>query len=165
MKRPVRRILTPALRKHIENEIRDKEIQLHYPTLQAGSGGRIGWTPMQVDQQNAGATAQDVRRLKQILEQGSAHDLTKAEVRERDKEIARLEGRVRKKLVPHEHYHLKSEDSKDYNKVVRALVTQADDKELGSDIERLKNLKRERDPENPDAGNIEYLRTDSAKGA
>lgn len=157
MKRPLRRILTPAERVAVNESLTDRMIQLQTPTMML-DGDRPVWVPGPSDITRPQIAQREAGRLKRVLDEGSPGDLSKAEIRGRDKEIQELEDRVRRKLIPEKAYHHKSDESSEYRKVVAGIVKEMSDPELARDAARLKNLRRERDPHDPQAGTIEHLR-------
>lgn len=161
MKRPIRRILSTEERKWLEELKRDKEIQLRNPQISATDSGQVVWAPGQVDQDSSRTQAQ-IQRLSKALDEGSVHDISRNEKAERDRVIRRLEQIAKKTLVPNRYLHQKQSDTKDYHKTVNeGLVNGEMSSEFQKNvIEPLKNLRRERDPENPEAGNIDDLRED-----
>ena len=158
MKRPVRRYLTPDERATLEQHQRDMTVQLETPTLMMGPNGQVVRVADRSNLDSPHVVSAEIRKTKRLLEEGRPHDLTKAEIRERDKEIRRLEDRVKKSMVPENHFRMPDDGSSNYRKVVDELVRQAQDPKLSSDIETLKNLRRERNPDDPKAGSIEDLR-------
>lgn len=103
-------------------------------------------------------TNPEYRRLKKALEEGSPDDRSKKHMRAIDKEIKELEDVVRPTMAPRDFFKMKREDTKDYHKVVEHQVATNADPELNAKKQRLQSLLRERDPENPRAGSLEYLR-------
>ena len=106
------------------------------------------------------ATNPEFRRLKKILDEGSPDDNTPKHKRAVEKEIRELEGVIRPHMAPRDFFQMKREDSKDYDKVVQHQVTSNADPTLGAMKQRLQSLLRERYPQNPKAGSLEYLRED-----
>lgn len=157
MRRPVRRILTPAERASMEANLRDHMIQSQTPILMM-NGEHPAWVPGMSNAQHPQASTIEARRIKKALDEGTAHDLTKHERRTSDKEIRQLEEEVSARLIPQRQYRMADDGSPEYRNVVSELVKQGTDKAFAAKVERLKNLKREREPDNPDAGNIEKLR-------
>jgi hypothetical protein len=98
------------------------------------------------------------RRIEAAIAAGSPQDEKKQYRAWRDKRISELEEELRKDTVPMGHFHLKRDDTKDYEKVKNELVKQLSDPKRRAREEELKNLRRERDPENPSAGKITDLR-------
>jgi hypothetical protein len=131
--------------------------QLTQPLMMVGPGGQLIRVPM-TPLGNPALAKFEADRIKKALDEGSPHDLTPAERRERDKEIRRLEEELGRDMVPGRYHGMKAQDTKDYHKVVNELVVQMSDPARNQKIERLKNLRRERDADNPNAGNIENLR-------
>lgn len=166
MKKPEveKRLLSPVEKDRMRAEMRDIELQLKSPDLVGLRGMSSVWAG------NAAHSTTMSRRyqvLKQKLEQGSVEDLSRSAVNRRDKEIKLLEEVIRPKLVPQTFYHAKRQDSKDYDKTVRHLVTVEMSKETQGQIARLKNLLRARSMaesrtanvvEDPKNASIEYLR-------
>ncbi len=158
------RLLTPIEKDRIRAEMREIELQLKSPDL-VGMRGMSGvW---------AGAAAHSTTMskryqiLKRNLEAGSVEDLSRSAESRREKEIKLLEEAIRPKLAPQAFYHAKRQDTKDYDKTVRHLVTVEMSKETQGQIARLKNLLRARSmansrtagaPEDPKNASIEYLR-------
>ena len=97
-------------------------------------------------------------RIKAILDAGSPQDESGAYKRKRDTRIKALEEDLRKDAIPHNHYHLKRQDSTDYNRVVKTLTSQLTDPVRRAKEDELKNLLRERESEDPDAGKLTFLR-------
>jgi hypothetical protein len=158
MRRPIRRILTPQERAQLQARIQDNEIQLNAPEMTIVNG-REAWVPSsRVEQQHRDLTESSMARMKRMLEAGSAHDLTDREIVERDNRIKELEESLRKKMVPKAFYHQKQDDVNDFHKTVDHLVKTEFSQEFQTEAQELKNLRRERDPDNPNAGNIENLR-------
>lgn len=105
------------------------------------------------------------RRIRAELEAGSPHDESPAYKRKRDRRIRELEESLKKDVIPHNFYHLKRQDSKDYHKVVKEIVSQTSNQNRLAMEDELKNLRRERENDDPDAGKLTYLReADKAGG-
>ncbi len=104
--------------------------------------------------------AEKRRRLQGIMDAGAPRVSNRAQKVARDREIRGLEEELRKDVIPRQHYDLKRQDSTDYNKVVSTLAGQMTDPRRRAKEDRLKNLRREREPEDPNAGKITDLRED-----
>jgi glutamyl-tRNA reductase len=100
----------------------------------------------------------ELRKTRRILDEGSPSDMSKYEIRAREKSIKLLEERISKKMIPEKQFMMKSDGGSEYRKVVNELVAQGQDRVLSADIESLKNLRRERNPDDPLAGSVEDLR-------
>lgn len=161
MKRPVRRIYSTEERKWMMEKLRDKEIQLSSPQISATGDGQIVWTRDPTDaNQDVSRTKAQIQHLKKALDEGSVHDMSRSEKAERDREIRRLESIVKKRLVSKKFMEQPESDSVDYRKAVNGLVEEGSDPQHQKNVEMLKNLRRERDPDNPYAGDINDLRED-----
>jgi hypothetical protein len=158
MRRPVRRILTTGELSMLKRHEADMTAQLETPTLMMGSDGQIIRVADKSNLENPQQVSAEIRKARKAIEEGTPFDLTKAEIRERDREIKRLEEQVKKKMIPEKNFRMADDGSSDYRKVVNELVNQAKDHRLTEDINVLKNLRRERNPDDPNAGNIEDLR-------
>lgn len=150
-----RRTLPYAERKMLESLINDPRLNpLPADSVEGGwvhAPGFVFSTPV--------ADAK-TRQLKAVLEAGSPQDESPQYKRWRDRRIKQLEGRLIRDTIPYDQFHMKRDDTKDYKKVVDGLVKQNADPERKAAEEELKSLLRERDPENPDAGKLTYLRQD-----
>lgn len=98
------------------------------------------------------------QRIQAAIDAGSPHDEKKQYRAWRDRRIGELETSLRKDTIPRSFYHLKRADSKDYDKVRDEVVSQLENPRRRALEDELKNLRRERDPENPNAGKITDLR-------
>ena len=98
--------------------------------------------------------------IKAFLEAGTPQDEKRSYKMRRDKRIRDLEEALRKDVIPTSFYHLKRDTTKDYEKVVTTLVDQMRSPERRRKEDELKNLLREREPENPNSGKLTYLRDD-----
>jgi hypothetical protein len=157
MRRHVRRILTPSERQMLKAKVGELTAQMDTPTVIMGPNGPV-WVPDHSNLERPHQVQAELQKTKRVLEEGTPQDMTRREVVAREKDIRILEERVKKRMVPEKQFKMASDDSSDYRKVVDELVRQGQDPVLSADIQALKNLRRERDPDNPSAGGIEDLR-------
>lgn len=99
-------------------------------------------------------------RYKSVLDAGSPQDESPAYKRWRDKRVKELEERLGKDVIPRDTFHMKREDSTAYRNVVGTLKNQMQDSDRQSAETELQNLRREREPEDAEAGKLSYLRED-----
>jgi hypothetical protein len=157
MRPPRRRILTTTERDQLRAELGEGPLGVGASDVGVGD---VWYQNPRDSNHDPVVTAQKRKRLQAILDAGSPHDETAAYRRARDKEIREIEEELRKDVVPAQHFHLKRADSKDYHKVVDTLVDQARNQRRRQLEDRLKNLRREREPDDPNAGKIVDLRED-----
>lgn len=146
-------ILSYNERQNMKRELADLEVQLKNGELSAG-----GWSMGLPRMENEADMRRKYRDLKRRLEEGSPEDLTSKRKRYLDQRIKELEQDLKRTITPHKFYHQKRADSKDYDKTVKHLINVENDPARVQKVLELKSLRRERDPDDPDAGNIEYLR-------
>lgn len=113
-------------------------------------GGRVS---------QAEANAKDAR-MKAILEAGSPHDESLSYKRWRDRRMKELEESLRKDVVPLNVFHMKREDSTTYRSVVGTIKEQMNNPQRSAMERELQSLRREVEPENPEAGKLSDLRED-----
>lgn len=151
-----RRILPHSERAGLRARIEDPRIN---PQMADSVEGGFVHSPAAAytDQRMADA---ETKRLKHLLDAGSPQDESKQYKKARDREIAQLEDAIRRKMVPTRQFKAVRSDSSEYHKTVKHLTTINEDPTLNAQKQRLQSLLRERDPENPRAGSLEYLRDD-----
>lgn len=99
-------------------------------------------------------------RYKAILDAGSPQDESPAYKRWRDRRVKELEERLGKDVIPREVFHMKREDSTAYRNVVQGVRKQMQDPNRLAMETELQNLRREREPDDAEAGKLSYLRED-----
>ncbi len=152
-----RRILTVAERQQFQAELGVGALGLDASDVAPGGV----WYESPHDQPlNPVELAAKRRRTQAILDAGSPHDESRSYKAARDKRIRLLEEELRKDVIPSNHFHLKRQDTTDYNKVVTTLVGQMSSKRRREIEDELKNLRREREPDDPNAGKLVDLRED-----
>jgi hypothetical protein len=157
MRRPTRRILTPGERQTLRAQERELTAQMETPTIMMGPNGPIR-VPDRSNLEYPYRVQAERQKIKKVLDEGTPNDLNKREIVERDRRIRELEERVGKRLVPHEQFHMADDGGSTYRKVVSEIVSQESDPVFKQAVAELKNLRRERDSDNPNAGGIEDLR-------
>ena len=158
MKRQFRRILPYSERMGIKRLLDDPRIN-SAPYDSTGDEMGLNWVHNPQASVIVSRTGDsNARKLKSALDAGSPQDESKAYKRARDKRIQLLTDELRKDVVPREPFHKKRDDSTDYRKVVNHLVVQNRDQKRRGMEEELKSLLREREPENPDAGKLTFMR-------
>lgn len=154
MRPPRRRILTATERKNLERQLSDGGLSPMPFDITTG-----GWYPASASGMINPVEAKNrAMRIKKFVEEHSPQDESKAYKRSRDARIAQLEETLKKDTVPRQYVHLKRQDSKDYHKVVSTIVSQLENPQRRAMEDELKDLRRERDPEDPNAGVLTYLR-------
>lgn len=155
MRPPRRRILTVAERRQFQAELGVGAVGLGA----ADVAPRGVWYQSPHDQPlNPVELAAKRRRVQGILDAGSPQDESRKHKVARDQRIRELEEDLRKDVVPSNFYHLKRQDTNDYNKVVTTLASQMTSPRRRAAEDELKNLRREREPEDPNAGKLSDLR-------
>ena len=153
-----RRILPLSERQGLKSRIEDPRINA--AVMDSVEGGFVHAPPAHY--MNPLQADADTKRLKRILEEGSPQDDTenRRARSQRDREIAKLEDIVRPHMIPRKTFQMKRTDSSEYNKSVDHQVKVNANSEITEAKMRLQSLRRGRDPDNPKAGSLEYLRKD-----
>ena len=152
-----RRILTYSERMGLQQQLGNGPLGIG--PADVGVGGQWYQSPHELPLDPVRLKAKQAR-LKRELEEGSPQDNSRAYKLKRDREIKLLEEELRKDVIPRDYYHMKRQDSKDYDKVVKELAGQMTDPRRRAMEDKLKNLRREREFDDPSSGKIAYLRED-----
>ena len=150
-----RSILTYSERKGLEGQLGNGPLGIR--PADVGTGGQWYQSPHELPLDPVQLAAKQAR-IRRELEEGSPQDNTRAHKVKRDKEIRLLEEELRKDVIPRDYYYMKRADSTDYSKVVKELAGQMTNPRRRTVEDRLKNLLREREFDDPNAGKIAYLR-------
>ncbi len=157
-----RRVLTPAERRSLQERISDRQEGLTTPELSGMSrdGGPLWSQTDRPHTQNTNRERMELQRAKRILASGEVGQISQADKLKIDRRIRDLERFVKEKqiMAPDKYFHQKRSNDKDYHKTVNHIAKVEMDPRVVETMNELKNLKRMRDPDNPNSGNIESLR-------
>lgn len=107
---------------------------------------------------------QQINRLKRALANSQPEPLSKAEIVELENEEKVLTEHVQKMMLPKKHTTLKQYDSTGFSTEFRKASNHMAANEFSKDYlrkaHRLKNIRRQLRPNDPDAGNLEFIRPD-----
>lgn len=163
MRQPQRqksRILTATERGNLKAQLGDGPLGIAPADIGYGMTGLSWYQAPHAQPLNPIEVAAKKARVQAILDAGSPHDEKRHYRAWCDKRIHELEDELRKDVIPTSFYQMKRNTTKDYDKVVKTLVEQMQDVNRKSKENELKNLLREREPDDPDAGKLTYLRDD-----
>ena len=107
---------------------------------------------------------EEIQKHRQILEENAPHKLTGAKANKAYAEAKRLEEEIKKALLPNRTYHQSYPTSgshskeMDFQRAVDQQVKLQTDRELKYKMNRLKNIYRQLDPDDPTVANLERFR-------
>ena len=107
---------------------------------------------------------EEIQKHRQILEENAPRKLTGAKANKAYAEAKKLEEEIKKALLPNRAYHqsypTSGSHSKEYDfqKAVDRQVKLQTDRELKYKMNRLKNIYRQLDPDDPTVSNLERFR-------
>ncbi len=156
MKYKARHILPLSERQTLRSRVYDPS-QNDQPADIVGPGQWVHAPNQRVNQAEADAKT---GRYKAALDAGSPQDESPAYKRWRDKRVKELEERLAGDVIPRNAFHMKREDSTTYRKIVQGVRGQMQDPNRQAAEAELQNLRREREPDDAEAGKLSYLRED-----
>lgn len=156
MKYQARHILPLSERQVLRSRVYDPS-QNDQPADIVGPGQWVHAPNQRVNQAEADAKTS---RYKAALDAGSPQDESRGYKAWRDRRIKELDERLGKDVIPHNSFHMKREDSSSYRSVVQGVRKQMQDPSRQAAEAELQNLRREREPDDAEAGKLSYLRED-----
>lgn len=157
--RPPRRIAPLEERENMQREINllEKDEQGESPEFDRQTKKLISQ-----ELQGNRANSVQIKRMKAVLAGSQPEPLTDSEVGELEKEEQVLIEEVQKMMVPKRLTQLKQYDgtslNTDFRKAASEMAKTEFSKAYLDKAHRLKNIRRQLRPDDPDAGNLEFIR-------
>lgn len=144
-----RRILPPQERERLETEL---ESRLEDRKFKPGSHT---WQPGRVNDPREKAM---IQRIKKTLDNGQPDTLNKSERARLEAEERQLREWLASKMVPRSHTQLRAGPDPAFRKAVNFMAQNENSSDFVRKAERWKNIRRQLEPDDPNAANLESIR-------